>query len=140
MLKLRKTDVKVTNWERYYPFITEAEAKCKCGCGAAYVSKRFADKLLKGRHLSSVPYRFSSFCRCPDHNAEVGGKNDSAHISTPSNLTEAADITYHNNNELFIIVRSLIYAGFTRIGINHKRKFVHVDNDEDKPQRVLFNY
>lgn len=135
-----KRDSRVVDWKRYYPYITPAEVRCKCGCGIANVSKRFADKLLRARLLSRVPYRFGSFCRCPVHNANEGGRPNSAHVTTETENCEGCDILYRNNSELFIIVKSLIFAGFVRIGINRQEKFIHVDNDDNKPQRVLFNY
>jgi hypothetical protein len=130
----------VTDWAAYAPYITPKEARCRCGCGIARVSKRFADKLLKARISAGIPFIYTSFCRCEEHNACEGGEKNSAHLTSETEECEGCDILYRNNHELFIIVSALIAAGFTRIGINRALMFVHVDDDSDKPQQVLFSY
>jgi len=42
--------------------------------------------------------------------------------------------------QAFLIMQSLIFCGFKRIGWNQEKKFIHCDIDADKPQRVLFSY
>lgn len=82
--------------------------------------------------LDDVPFHVISGVRTPEYNKKVGGVDDSSH---PRGY--AADIEC-GSRERFIIVNALLIVGFTRIGINHES--VHVDNDPDKPEAVIWDY
>lgn len=118
-------------------YFKEEEFACKCGCGKGYadMDQRFLNMLDTARELSGVPYNLTSAFRCPAHNANVGGKPNSAHIRG-----HAADVSFKDSVQCFYIVRGLIEAGFKRIGINFALSFVHCDNDATLPQNVLFKY
>ena len=90
----------------------------------------FLKKLDQARSIAGMPFIISSGFRTVMHNKSVGGVANSSHIKGL-----AADVKYRNSNELMLIVKSLILAGFTRIKIykNH----VHVDLDTDKIQNWL---
>lgn len=128
------------NFNKYLPYITEQEIICQCGCGNKYVSKQFLDKLLRARKMADMPFKFNSMCRCRKHNKVVGGSDSSSHISEPDHECCAADIHFNNSRELFFIHRSLLFAGFTRMGINYDKKFIHVDDDQSKDQFVEWIY
>lgn len=128
------------NFKKYYPQITEAEIKCKCGCGHTFIKESFIKRLYRARLISTVPFHYNSICRCRDHNKEEGGSDTSSHISEPDHECCAADINYNSPRGMFIIIRSLIFAGFTRIGIDYNKHFIHVDEDETKDQQVIWTY
>ena len=116
-------------------YFNKSEMTCKCGCGQVDMDKKFMSKLDLARGFSGVPYIVNSGYRCSAYNASVGGKSDSAHI-----YGLAADIKSVGSREKFKIVKGLIEAGFTRIGIGFDGGFVHVDLDTTKDQEVIWGY
>ena len=50
----------------------------------------------------------------------------------------AADISVKDSRQRFIVINSLLLAGFTRIGIADT--FIHVDLDLEKTQNVIWTY
>lgn len=109
-----------------------AEFSCPC-CGAWDMNHDFLSKLDRARKYARVPFRITSGFRCPRHNAEVGGKETSSHLRG-----YAADIAVTSSAVRFRVVRGLMEAGFTRIGIG--KTFIHVDADPDKPDWVTWLY
>jgi zinc D-Ala-D-Ala carboxypeptidase len=103
------------------------ELMCKCGMCGMSVQKPFRTALNKARELSGVPYRINSGARCKAHNAKVGGSPTSSHVEGV-----AADIAYSSTTNLIQIVSGLARAGFTRIGVNEEKRFLHVDSDTTK--------
>ncbi|UII79990.1 D-Ala-D-Ala carboxypeptidase family metallohydrolase [Flagellimonas sp. CMM7] len=85
------------------------------------------------RHLAKVPFSINSGFRTKKHNKKVGGKSDSSHL-----YGFAVDISCTDSMSRFKILRALVDVGFTRIGIG--KGFIHVDNDPNKPQEVVWNY
>ena len=119
-----------------YPNFTEFEFACKCNCGAKKVSKRFMDMLQEARNIAGIPFRIGSGCRCVKHNETVGGVSDSAHLSTDILKCKAVDISIRNDREKFIIVKALLEAGFTRLGVYDT--WIHADNSSSKDQKVMW--
>ena len=117
-----------------------AEMQCKCGCGICEIDPQFLVMLQFARDYYGKPMSISSGCRCHKHNKKVGGVADSEHTIQEDGYSHAADILYQDDRELYHIVKSLMMAGFTRIGINRKKKFVHADNSKRKPQEIIFFY
>ena len=111
------------------------EQSCNCGCDGSVHNQVLLDMLNKARYRADIPFIVSSWYRCKDHNANVGGSATSGHLQG-----KAVDIKYKNSVDLFKIVSSLVHAGFTRIGINYNKKFVHCDVSVDKLSPVLFTY
>lgn len=112
-----------------------AEFRCKCGCGFDTPDKELISKLQRARDIYAKPMFITSGCRCPKHNKNVGGVSSSAHITG-----KAADIATPSGKERFLIIKALLEAGFTRIGINFSKNFVHVDVDSTKPSPTIFSY
>lgn len=111
------------------------EFACKCGCGENHMDAVFLEMLDKAREYAGTPFIITSGYRCEKYNAHVGGKADSAHLTG-----HAADIATPNSVIRFKVMKGLLQAGFTRIGYDARRKFLHVDNDPEKPQGVIFDY
>ena len=65
----------------------QSEFACKCGCGFDLISHELVETLQELRDAIKKPIIIVSGCRCPDHNAEVGGVSNSAHL-----VGQAADI------------------------------------------------
>lgn len=114
------------------------EFACKCGrCGKGFpdMDSFFLAKLEEARELAGVAFTITSAYRCETHNANVGGKPNSAHLRGL-----AVDIATPTSERRFHVVKGLLLAGFKRIGINMDKNFVHVDSDTSLPQTVIFKY
>ena len=115
-------------------YFTQKELSCKC-CDKYFFDEKTLEMLNEARKIAGIPFIITSGYRCEKHNKEVGGVVGSAHTKGL-----AVDIRFRNSNELFKIIKGLIMAGFVRIGINYKSKFIHTDTDATKPQKVFFKY
>jgi len=112
------------------------EFACQDGCGLGTlpgdVSALLIEKLEAMRPLIG-PMKVNSGCRCPKHNAEIGGSGLSAHTSG-----DAADVACPDSRRAFQLVKYAYLAGFRRIGI--ERGCIHLDVSETLPQEVLFGW
>ena len=109
----------------------KASPPCKIG----QMSVPFMDKIQKARDISGIPYVVLSAYRSLEHEYSMGRKGTSSH---PKGV--ALDIRFLSSREYGLIRKGLYLAGFTRIGINFKSKFIHVDDDTNKPLNVLWTY
>lgn len=116
-------------------YFKREEFVCKCGCNSCEMDLDFMVLIIRARAEASIPFVITSGYRCAEHNRNEGGVSNSAHTKGKA-VDIAAPTPYHR----FHIIKGLIVAGFTRIGINEQRGFIHVDNDEDKPQETIFLY
>lgn len=98
-----------------------------------YMDAEFLEMLDSAREISGIPFKINSGYRTIEHNYEVGGKPNSSHI-----VGKAADISIQSSSERWIVIDSLIKAGFNRIGI--AKTFIHVDSDEYKSPNVIWTY
>ena len=114
-------------------YFKKAEFACKDGCGLNNINESFIAKLENARRYAGVAFYINSGCRCEKHNADSGGKEDSAHLKGL-----AADIRTDSSYFRFKILEALLETGFTRIGVG--KNFIHVDVDETKPQEVAWMY
>lgn len=85
----------------------------------------------EAREIACVPFIITSGFRTSTHNKEVGGVENSAHLSGL-----AVDIKCLDSSDRFDIIRGLLGAKFQRIGVyeNH----IHADIDYEKPFPVIF--
>ena len=91
----------------------------------------FLRMLDKAREIAGISFKINSGYRSEAHNLRVGGVPKTTSNRGSSHLYGfAADISCTTSNNREIIVRSLIKAGFTRLGI--AKTFMHVDNDPNK--------
>lgn len=93
----------------------------------------FIKMLIEARRIASTAFYITSGYRTPNHNKSVGGVLNSSHMKGL-----AVDIKCNDSVKRSIIVKSLLEAGFTRIGI--AKSFIHVDNDLSKAQNVIWVY
>lgn len=131
--------MKLLKKEYASPHFKWTELECRCGrrCNedgtgqSRYVQEAALVKLETLRE-SLGPLRINSCCRCPVHNAKIGGAPLSMHRATPSRPARAFDVRldYPKND----IIVAAAEAGFKGIGVNY-RTFVHVDN---RIRRVRF--
>jgi len=92
----------------------QSELECHCGCGFSIIRPNFLKELQLARTLADFPFKISSWCRCPTHNASdvVGGSDTSSHLGG-----WAVDITEDDLEQRIRIMYYLMLAGFIRIGI-----------------------
>jgi len=93
----------------------------------------FLLRLSLARAEAGVPFVITSGWRCVVHNRVVGGVPTSDHPKG-----DAADIDVLNSEARYRIVRALMLAGFSRIGIY--KNYIHVDANLEKVQEVLWLY
>lgn len=91
------------------------------------------------RSRAKVAMSITSDQRSHDHNVQVGGAEDSAHLDEPCS---AVDVTPnktafdpHGNNARFRIVRAAIELGCTRIGI-YPNGSIHLDMSNRIQERL----
>jgi hypothetical protein len=95
------------------------------------ISDKLLSMLDNAREAAGVPFVLTSGLRTPEHNAEVGGAVDSAHLKGL-----AVDIQCTDSQNRFAIVYGLFLAGFKRLEIG--KGHIHADIDDTKAQRVIF--
>lgn len=95
------------------------------------VNDKLMSMLDNARTIAQIPFIITSGLRTKEHNAEVGGEQDSAHLSGL-----AVDLACSDSLARYTMVYSLFVAGFKRIEIG--KNHIHVDIDESKDQRVMF--
>jgi zinc D-Ala-D-Ala carboxypeptidase len=92
----------------------------------------FLAKLDKAREFAKVPFVINSAYRSPEH-AESIKNPTSSHIKGL-----AVDIKATDSRTRYKVLNSLMHVGFNRIGIADT--FIHVDDDKDKSQQVIWTY
>lgn len=112
-----------------------SQGACVPKCALADMNPAFMQKLDRARARTKVAFVILSAYRSEEHELKQGRSGTSSHAKRI-----AVDIRARNSTEMFEIVKALIDEGFTRIGLNFKSNFIHVDDDIDKPQRLIFSY
>ena len=112
--------------------INEFDSPDLKGSGAK-MNSCFLEMLDNARDIAGIPFSINSGYRTKEHNAKVGGVEGSSHTKGV-----ACDIACSNSRARFIIISSLLEAGFTRIGVSSS--FIHVDSDFEKSQDVIWTY
>jgi len=119
-------------WDWYCRNFTHKEMQCPC-CGKEAMGPDFMERLQTARDIAGIPFKINSGWRCNTHNAEVGGVETSSHLTG-----HAADIQADTSQKRLIIIDALLRAGFCRMGV--AKTFIHVDDDENKPQERMWLY
>ena len=92
----------------------------------------FLAKLDKAREFAKVPFVINSAYRSPEHPQSIKNPT-SSHIKGL-----AVDIKTTDSRTRYKVLNALIHVGFNRIGIADT--FIHVDDDKDKSQKVIWTY
>ena len=107
-----------------FEYFKDKELFCKCGCKALpgwdAVEALYVLRIMYGRKID-----IRSAARCRTHNREVGGKDNSRHITDDIRQGNAFDISVPPVDEVEVI-RLAIAAGFTGIGVKNN-DFIHID-------------
>ena len=100
--------------------------------------KGFLSMLDNARDIAKTPFKITSGYRTKEHNIAIYKKLGKKPIESSHLKGLACDIACSNSRARFIIIQSLLEAGFTRIGIANN--FIHVDYDCEKSQNVIWTY
>tara|TARA_A100001201_G_scaffold2475_2_gene6257 strand:- start:16857 stop:17231 length:375 start_codon:yes stop_codon:yes gene_type:complete len=98
----------------------------------------FLEKLDDARGLAEIPFVITSGYRTKEYNEDLIRRNYKASRSSSHLKGLAADIKCNTSRNRWIIINSLVLAGFSRIGVADT--FIHVDLDTDKAQNVIWTY
>ena len=87
------------------------------------------------RHRSGIPYKITSAYRTPEYNKKIGGVKYSAHL-----LGKAVDISAPDSKTKYSIIEAALHFGIERIGV--ASNFIHIDLQEEteKPTKVIWTY
>jgi len=96
------------------------EFACKC-CGSVKIDSELVGKLQRIRDMIKRPIIVTSAYRCPKHNKEVGGTDNSYHTQ---GLAVDIKVDGYGLEELENIARAV---GFRGIGIYKGANFIHLD-------------
>lgn len=107
-------------------YFTRSEFACKCGCGFAAVDAELLRVLEDVREHFTQPVKINSACRCPKHNAAVGGEAGSKHM-----LGIAADIVVGQTKPAEV-AQYLRQQYPDKYGIGEYASWAHIDVREDK--------
>jgi uncharacterized protein YcbK (DUF882 family) len=108
--------------ERLSAHFTREEFACRDGCGFNAIDSRLVNGLELLRLQLGRPVEVLSGCRCPKHNAAVGGEPDSQHL-----LGKAADIRVGGMPARELYAAAVKVVQFRGFGVDDERGFVHVD-------------
>jgi len=92
----------------------------------------FLVKLDKAREFAKVPFVINSAYRSLEHKESIKNPT-SSHIKGL-----AVDIKATDSRTRYKVLNALMHVGFNRIGIADT--FIHVDDDKDKSQQVIWTY
>lgn len=121
------------NWTKYAKYFRREEFDSADEVGSGdKMSERLIERLYVARELSMIPFIINSGYRTEKHNKKVGGVKNSSHLRGL-----AVDIASTKDNRYWLI-KSLLDAGFTRIGIADT--FIHVDIDDEKNKFNIWLY
>ena len=102
--------------------IRTTDLLCPC-CGQGVPSLLLLAGLNEIQQLIGTELRITSGCRCPKHNAAVGGAPHSEHLTG-----DAADLKAAGRNPLELYLAADEYPPFTHGGIGlYPGDFIHVD-------------
>jgi len=122
-------DLEVKEREQLTDNFYRDEFACPC-CGSATIDNQFVKTLQRLRSAYGRAITITSGVRCTKHNAEVGGETFSAHL-----YGFAADIACTDSTQRWELV-ALCMRMFRRVGVYNG--WIHVDNDPQKPQNVMW--
>lgn len=102
------------------------EFACPCGCGQGFrvgdIDPGFILRLEEIREELGRPLFVNSGCRCPAHNAAVGGVNGSVHTMIP---LEAGDFRVYPGPHKYLM-HKLAYK-HEAMGVGMANTYIHMD-------------
>lgn len=113
-------------------FFKEDEfAACNPSCSMSQMNENLLIRLDVARHILGAPIELSSAYRTVDHEINKGRSGTSSHCKGFAVDLRCLDSPRFGSHYRLRLVRALLMAGFTRIGVY--KNFVHADIDTLKP-------
>ena len=113
-------------------FKEEEFQKCSPSCSLQDMQQSTMDMLDKARELAGIPFVLNSAYRSIEHEKKQGRDGKSAHT-----LGCAVDLRCNSDCNRWRMIRALIAAGFTRIGVY--KPWIHADNSPSHTQNVMWH-
>ena len=107
--------------------------KCTPSCKIEQMDPGFLSLLDEVREAAGIPLVLNCAYRSVAWDKAKGRDGKSAHTKG-----KAVDIRCNNTANRYKIVTAALGCGIRRIGI--AKTYVHLDNDETKPQGVIWDY
>lgn len=108
------------------------------GSGAMFMDEEFLNLLDRARDAASIPFKITSGFRTPEYSIDLKKRGYPVARNSSHLKGLAADIAVTSSANRLIILESLLFVGFRRIGIG--KGFIHVDLDKAKVQDVIWVY
>jgi len=116
---------------KYFSF-DEFDCPTQLGSGYKYMDREFIGMLDEARDIAKIRFKILSGYRTPMYNTtHFMASTTSTHL-----IGRAAHIECFNAKKRLKIVESLSMVGFKRFGLGSK--YIHVDNDDLKPNMIWF--
>jgi uncharacterized protein YcbK (DUF882 family) len=109
------------------------------GSGERYMSDEFIEMLDETREIYGKSIKINSGYRSKEYQQELAKRyNTGVAKNSPHTEGIAADIHVANSKDRWLLINSLLLAGFTRIGI--ASNFVHADISKSRSDLVIWHY
>ena len=128
------------NINLHYFDISEFDSPDKPGSGKEHMDVNLLMILDNMRHRSGIPYKITSGYRTLAHHKKLKAKGYKTSSTSPHLLGKAADIAAPDSRSKYLIIEAAIEFGIQRIGVG--ANFIHIDIQEepDKPTRLIWTY
>jgi uncharacterized protein YcbK (DUF882 family) len=128
--------------KKYRYFDLEEFASPDLKGSGSNMNHNFMVKLDEARHLANIPFKITSGYRTEAYQDDLTrrGYKTAKKGTSPHLKGLAADISVKDSRQRFIVINSLLLAGFTRLGISDT--FIHVDLStyEGHKENVIWTY
>ncbi|MDD4778907.1 MAG: D-Ala-D-Ala carboxypeptidase family metallohydrolase [Fermentimonas sp.] len=104
---------------------------CSPSCSLQDMQQSTMSKFDKARELAGIPFVINSAYRSSEWDRSKGRSGTGAHT-----LGRAIDIRCNTERNRFLVLSSLIKAGFKRIGIY--KRFIHADDSPNHTQEIIW--
>ena len=134
--------LKFTNYTTYnldlkYFKLSEFDSPDEAGSGYK-MDKEFLMKLDYARGMAGIPFKITSGFRTKEHHLDLGKRGYKTAKRSAHCEGYAADIACAASKTRWLIIGSLMLAGFNRIGIGST--FIHADNIPNKTPHRVWTY
>ena len=112
-------------------YFKRSEFACKCGCGFDTVDTTLLHVLEYVRGAVKSPIIITSGCRCPEHNAKIGGSKGSKHMQGRAADIKCPDVMF----ETLKAKVDHFMEGWGGVGYYPNQGFIHIDTRSGPPAR-----
>ena len=120
--------------------ISEFDSPDKPGSGKENMDVNLLMILDNMRHRSGISYKITSGFRTPEHHKKLKEKGYKTSDTSPHLLGKAADIAAPDSRSKYLIIEAALHFGIQRVGVG--ANFIHIDIQEEpeKPVRLIWTY